>query len=57
VLYPPLCTSVAIDYDDNASIQAGLSKDQYNLITGANGEYKVKLKLLEIASRAFGFDY
>jgi stage II sporulation protein R len=57
VLYPPLCTSVAIDYDDNASIQTGLSKDQYNLITGANGEYKVKLKLLEIASRAFGFDY
>ncbi len=57
VLYPPLCTSVAIDYEDDASVQAGLTKDQYNLITGSNGEYKIKLKLLEIASRAFGFDY
>ena len=57
VLYPPLCTSVALDYEDDASIQAGLTKDQYNLITGSSGEYKIKLKLLEIASRAFGFDY
>lgn len=57
VLYPPLCSSVAIEYDKEASIEAGLSKDQYNLITGASSEYKVKFKLLELASQAFGFDY
>lgn len=57
VLYPPLCSSVAIEYDKDASIEAGLSKDQYNLITGASSEYKVKFKLLELASQAFGFDY
>ena len=57
VLYPPLCTSVALDYDSDESIEVGLTKDQYNLITGASGEYKIKLKILEMASRAFGFDY
>ena len=56
VLYPPLCSSVAIEYDEE-SIEVGLSKDQYNLITGASSEYKVKFKLLELASQAFGFDY
>ncbi len=57
VLYPPLCTSVALEYDDDTSVEVGLTKDQYNLITGASGEYKIKLKILEMASRAFGFDY
>ena len=57
VLYPPLCSSIAIEYDKDASIEVGLTKDQYNLITGSNGKYKVKLKLLEMASEAFGFDY
>ena len=57
VLYPPLCTSVALDYDSDEAIEVGLTKDQYNLITGASGEYKIKLKILEMASRAFGFDY
>ena len=56
VLFPPLCTSVAIGYDDDAYIDVGLTKDQYDLITGSSGEYKVKLKLLEIASRAFGLN-
>ena len=56
VLFPPLCTSVAIGYDDDAYIDVGLTKDQYDLITGSRGEYKVKLKLLEIASRAFGLN-
>lgn len=57
VLFPPLCTSVATSIDDDAYIDVGLTKDQYDLITGSSGEYKIKLKLLEIASRAFGFEY
>ncbi|MBQ8393878.1 MAG: stage II sporulation protein R [Clostridia bacterium] len=54
VLFPPMCTSYAIEPDGEEYISAGLSRDQYNLITGAGGEYKVKFKLLEIAQEAFG---
>ena len=56
VLYPPLCTSYAIEYDD-PSVDVGFTKEQYNFITGNNKEYKVKFKLLEMASQAFGFEY
>ncbi|MBR2024511.1 MAG: stage II sporulation protein R, partial [Clostridia bacterium] len=56
VLYPPLCTSYAIEYDDT-SIDVGFTKDQYDFITGNQTEYKIKFKLLEMASQAFGFDY
>ncbi|MBQ7906406.1 MAG: stage II sporulation protein R [Clostridia bacterium] len=57
VLYPPLCTSTAIEYDDDYYIDVGLTKEQYNLITQSNGQYKVKFKLLEMASQVFGFKY
>ena len=57
VLYPPLCTSYAIELDKDEYIDVGFTKDQYNLITGNNKEYKVKFKLLEMASQAFGFEY
>ena len=56
VLYPPLCTSYAIEYDED-SVDVGFTKEQYNFITGNDKEYKVKFKLLEMASRAFGFEY
>ena len=56
VLYPPLCTSTAIEFDDD-SVNVGFTKEQYNLITGNTKEYKIKFKLLEMASQAFGFDY
>lgn len=56
VLYPPLCTSYAIEYDDDI-IDVGFTKEQYNFITGYDKEYKVKFKLLEMASQAFGFEY
>ena len=57
VLFPPLCTAQAIEYDDEAYISAGLTKEQYYLITGESTEYEVKFKLLEIAANAFGIDY
>ena len=56
VLYPPLCTSYAIEYDDD-SVDVGFTKEQYNFITGNDKEYKIKFKLLEMASQAFGFNY
>ena len=57
VLFPPMCTAQAIEYDSEAYVSAGLTKDQYYMITGTSGKYEVKFKLLEIASSAFGFDY
>lgn len=58
VLYPPLCTNSALKYDEEACVQAGLSKEQYNLITSnESGKYRVKFRLLEIASEVFGFNY
>jgi len=57
VLYPPLCTSVAIEYEKDDYIDVGFTKEQYNFITGNKKEYKVKFKLLEMASQAFGFEY
>ncbi|MBO5212662.1 MAG: stage II sporulation protein R [Clostridia bacterium] len=57
VLFPPLCTDYAIGYDDEAYVDVGLSKDQYAFITGSDGEYKIKFKLLEIAAEAFGVEY
>lgn len=57
VLYPPLCTSSAIKYDDEAYIDVGLTKDQYSLITQSSGKYKIKFKILEVAADALGVDY
>lgn len=58
VLYPPLCTASAIEYEEDVYVETGLTKDQYNLITSnESGEYKIKFKLLEIASETFGFKY
>ena len=58
VLYPPLCTASAIKYDEDYCIEAGLTKGQYNLITeNESGEYRIKFRLLEIASEVFGFQY
>ena len=57
MLFPPLCTAQAIEYDDDAYISTGLSKEQYYMITGNTGEYEIKFKLLEIAANALGFEY
>ena len=58
VLFPPLCTNQALVYDEEACIEVGLTKDQYNLITeNENGEYKVKFRLLEIMAQTFGYEY
>ena len=56
VLYPPLCTSAALEYNDESYIEVGLTKDQYSLITGDSGRYKIKFKLLELAEEAFGWN-
>lgn len=58
VLYPPLCTNSALKYDEEACIQAGLTKDQYDMITSnESGKYRIKFRFLELASEVFGFEY
>ena len=42
---------------DKEYIDVGFTKEQYNMITGNSKEYKIKFKLLEMASEAFGFEY
>ena len=55
VLYPPLCTNSAVKYDEDACLEVGLTKNQYDLITSnESGKYKVKFRLLELASEVFG---
>lgn len=58
VLYPPMCSSTAVKYDEEACIQAGLTKEQYDLITAnESGKYKIKFRFLELAAEVFGFEY
>jgi stage II sporulation protein R len=54
VLFPPICTAEAIEYNEETYIDVGLTKDQYFMITGTSPEYEIKFKLLEIVSEAFG---
>ena len=49
VLFPPLCTELAVEKEFSATdIPVGLTPDEYELITGATGEYRVRFKLLEM---------
>ena len=57
-LYPPICTSVATDvsgdYVDDAFIEAGLTGEQYKVITETKDvKYRVRFKILEAAQEIF----
>lgn len=62
VLFPPICLSAASDKGDsmeNAFIAAGLTPEQYRIITEnkGGGKYEIRFKLLEIfreIKRMFG---
>lgn len=60
VLFPPLCLSAASSRANNASdnkdafISAGLTDDQYNIVTETHGvKYKVRFKILELVESVF----
>ncbi len=58
VLFPPLCLSAATadraEQNEDAFIQAGLTKDQYGIITETGKtKYKVRFKLLEVVQGWF----
>lgn len=57
-LYPPLCMSAASevsdDYTDDAFIQAGLTGEQYKIITETDSvKYRVRFKILEAFEEIF----
>lgn len=58
-LYPPICASAATEvsgeYMDDAFIQAGLTGEQYKVITETDDvKYRVRFKILEMMQEVFG---
>lgn len=47
VVFPPLCLASVTEEVVDAAAEAGLSEDQISLITGQDGEYVLKFKLIE----------
>lgn len=56
VLFPNLCLSAATKSEaEDAFIQAGLTPEQYKIITNSDGvKYKLRFKFLEIIEQTFG---
>ena len=57
-LYPPLCVSAATEvsgeYVDDAFIEAGLTGEQYKVITQTDDvKYRVRFKILEVVEEIF----
>ena len=51
VLFPPLCLSAATAKGDTTPLAAGLTEEQYRMITESSGntKYKLRFKVLETA--------
>lgn len=47
VVFPPLCLASVTEEVVDAAAEAGLSEEQISLITGQDGEYVLKFKLIE----------
>ena len=55
VLFPPLCLSAATADKETTCLSAGLTDEQYRLITDSDsGKYKLRFKILEVAQELFG---
>ena len=48
VVFPPLCLGAVCEEVETTAAMAGLSQDEISLITGEDGGYVVKFKLLEL---------
>ncbi|MBE6604214.1 MAG: stage II sporulation protein R [Ruminococcaceae bacterium] len=56
VLFPPLCLSAATTKAEaeEAFLAAGLTEEQYRIITDSNGgKYRLRFKILEVAGKIF----
>ena len=55
VLFPPMCLSAASAERESACLAAGLTGEQYRLITQSDGgTYRLRFKILEVAQSIFG---
>lgn len=55
VLFPPMCLSAAACDREAVCLSAGLTEEQYRLITESeSGKYKLRFKILEVAEELFG---
>lgn len=55
VLFPPMCLSAASADQKSVCLSAGLTEEQYRLITEGEGTgYKLRFKILEVAEELFG---
>lgn len=55
VVFPPLCLGAVSEQVEETAAAAGLSQDEIALITGEDGGYVVKFKLLELWGRVKGW--
>ena len=54
VLFPSMCLSAASEDQKSACLSAGLTEEQYRLITETEGtRYKLRFKIVELAERFF----
>ncbi len=55
VLFPPLCLDMATeDAPEDDALAVGLSPEEYKVITGSEGGYRLKFKTLELLEGVFG---
>ena len=55
VVFPPLCLGAVSEQVEDTAAMAGLSQDEVALITGEDGGYVVKFKLLELWDEVKGW--
>ena len=54
VLFPPLCVGAASAEPEDACIEAGLTPGQVRILTGGEGKYRVRFRILEWLDALFG---
>lgn len=53
VLFPPLCFTTGQEFRDAAD-QAGLSEDEMSLITGGDGGFEIRFRIIELLEKLAG---
>lgn len=54
VLFPPLCVGAASAEPEEVCIEAGLTPGQVRILTGGEGKYRVRFRILEWIDALFG---
>ncbi|MCQ2424966.1 MAG: stage II sporulation protein R [Lachnospiraceae bacterium] len=54
VLFPPLCVGAASAGPEEVCVEAGLTPGQVKILTGSDGKYRVRFRVLEWLDALFG---